>query len=339
MIDFKITYLIVGLTIIFSLPGCNEHKTEFSSEEEMTINITRADEDEKESYVLLFWYANDLNLIGTLSNPQPYHIARPVEYMNEYTSPKPPYNTGIFYPKTNAPIAAIGVSPDFPINVTDYSELIVPPNQIGSVDLMASKPIYGTSSSPFSKIMEFEHLQSKVSFRAIRKNDMANYVQKVEVTVTAKEQLAEKIIWNNTKLVYEPSFYVSENLSYTFGQSEKTPPLEQIPEDSSNASYGQVGDVYLYPGLSELRVSVTAQIAPPAANIMDPQYTTTIDGILVRFVNNFQQNIILNAGDSYEVTLIFENSGIELMGRKCNWKNGGNIVLPVPIPSQGSAGV
>ena len=336
MINSRITYLIFASAFLLACSGCTSERIERTpAGKEMSLQYTRSDETDG-PFVFLFWKLSDLPDIGSGTPPAPYHVAYPEGEIDDYDDAQsnPRYDTGKPYPSGNVRVAAVGYSPATLVQSQNYGVLSVPAGQGGILDIMASQPIYGVESNPFSETMEFAHLQSQVNFRAIRGPYMANYVKKVEVQVAYDGNFVEKITWDGTDYRYKVSNYSGSGSILTFGQDDDDPMLGSLPDAVNEADpkdYRDLGALYLTPGRTGMTITVKAQVAPPdAADIMDPQYTQTVSNVPVSFtVSNMP--ITLLAGDSYQVTLVFEYGGIELVGRKMDWKNGGNIVLPVPV--------
>lgn len=357
----QLNFYIIGLLLCsVLLSGCYSGGDEPQpSSVPMSLNAvldTRADDNEAvdaasdASPAFLFYRTSELVAESyQLSDLTPYCVRLPGSIDSYKESP---YDTGINYPENNNSVMATGYAPynvftpmatvlnptDEQPASADYSTLTLTSSDVvlpGKVDVLVAQELEeGSSLRPFTqtKSLTFGHAQSKLLFKARRDNGVQKFFKNVVVTIGGKYLLKE-LKWgktaDETPYCYKASAAFNDEVRCEIGPGETESQLQ-----AGAGSERTIGELYIYPGLQQITFSLRATMANNVKDFDDVTKTkeVTSSAVEVTFVDA-QQPITLQAGDSYEVILVFQEDKIELVGRKMPWEDGGNIIIPVyPLP-------
>lgn len=350
MMKIKQIRIVYGMAVamLAGSVSCSHEIPLSQGEKEIALLATRADDandsgDDLYKPIFLFLKKGD---DGAFSLNTPYLVDNGAGDANNYATT--PYNTGQSYPPLPRLLLATGYIPQtlVPNILHNYTTLSLPAADAtpGMVDMMAPEaPVTGSATDPFNvpgKTLRFRHLQSRLRFRAILKDDFpTDYrVDSVRITVGYKD-LAAGIEWNSASQLYKAK--ANATTSVSFGQNGKDLDGKEIKIEqlfvydtglingSDNNTYRDLGGVYILPGMSEITIEeISARIYPSSLTANDDK-----NSYIRRQQNlNIPFSQVLNEGDSWLVTLFFEFDGIELKGQKIEWEKGGNIIIPAPAP-------
>lgn len=332
----RIIPIIVCILVLSLFSGCSSD----SGQPEvpatpMCINAvtdTRAEGGSTDTPVFLFWRASKLTGVGyDISQVTPYCVTQPTGSIDDYE--KTQWDTGINYPENNLPVLATGYCPSTLMPSDDYVTLTVPEGQEGKVDvLVAREMVQGSSLSPYiykednEKSLQFIHAQSMLVFKARRGEGVKKYFKEVYVTAGGSE-LVSTFAWNETDQYYKAQNEAQKEC--TIGPGETT---TQLSDASGQES--EVGSIYIMPDKNDIKVSVKAVMANSQTDLSDSNKTKEVTATsVISFIDENKKGITLAEGDRYEITLVFQEDKIELIGRKLPWEEGGNIVIPIyPLP-------
>lgn len=301
--------------------------------------------------VFVFYKTGDVVNINNSPYPVPYCVADNVpEDANAYEETR--YNTHYVYPADFATLLATGYIPRDLEPVTGsggthlYHRLTLSASSKGPgrVDLMAPvTPLTGSLLNPFDKEgpLTFKHLQSKLTFRAICNNNFPTtmYVDNVVITIKNSD-LAGGIVWNES--TYITTAATSGDVKFGHGYKDLSDNTISVgvlrwynssfvSGSTDNNDYTDLGGVYVTPNRYSITVSVSCRMYPSDSSFSEAEkdlYTKTADDLVITFMEG-STNIQLSEGDSHEITLLFEQDGLEFSGRKAAWEQGGNIVIPI----------
>lgn len=311
-----------------------------------------------EPAVFLFWDFGDI--MAQTEHPVPLAVCYPERPVSAYARPDAPYNTGRLYPDGNRRALVNGYAPSslIPSEVTadgeimtDYEHLSVPEDGLCVTDVLTSlKPLTGSASLPFDRqngeTLEFVHAMSKVTFKARLADDMSRFIRHVRIS-PHRSLVVNRLNWDRDGSIYKAEAYWETGLDdypYMFGQpadaDQLTPQLD-----------ADVCRLYLTPRQMELPVTVTVE---RAGNVQftgsrEVSFETLLAFDIARNMSdssdldksgNLKNNDMLYENEAYTFTLVFGEEGIELIGKKCAWEDGGNIIIPVypVLPEDESAG-
>lgn len=347
---------IVPVMILAALAfcGCHEEPVEESGDLAMKLFSTRGsggNSSDEYRPVFVFYKTGDVVNINTAPYPVPYCVADNVpEDANEYEVTR--YNTQYVYPADFATLYATGYIPrDLTPTVggdtkNRYHRLTLSTSGKGPgrVDLMAPvAPLTGSLLNPFDREgpLTFKHLQSKLAFRAICNDNFPTsmYVDNVVITIKNSD-LAGGIVWNEN--TYVTTAAASGSIKFGHGYEDLSGNTVSVSVlrwyNSSFVSgstdyndYTDLGGAYVTPNRYSITVSVSCRMYPSDSSLSEAEkdlYTKTADDLVITFMDG-NTNILLGEGDSHEITLLFEQDGLEFSGRKAAWEQGGNIIIPV----------
>lgn len=287
------------------------------------------------SPVFLFWLDHDFPNIGTSYASDPYLVARPYLGIDDYSPSVQTYNTGKRYPDNDQEVWCTGY---YPASLTvddgaaqkEWTRLTIEDeNDLGVIDVMvAPEHITGKSTAHFEdKVPEepliFIHAQSKVSFKVKMGTDMAQnrYLRSVKVTIPGKGQFMNSLKWENGRYIAD-GYTESEDVSIVLSDPDPTQlDPNQLPRE--------LGYVYIYPGKTSILIEAELEMDST------PLFTKS-ELISVKTEVPFMLTDdapMLNENEAYEIILIINYDSIALRGRKCEWEEGGTIVIPI-YPNQ-----
>ncbi len=319
-----------------------------SSSAEMCIytDVARADGEETDAGstadnpVFLFWDFGDV--LGNVANPNPLHVKYPQEHIDTYKRPNEPYNTGELYPDGNRRVMATGYAPATlePEKRTDdtdnYERLTIPKDDLCKTDVLTSiTPIVASAALPFDRedgdTLQFMHAQSRVYFYAKLAENADEYLKNVRITLPSTV-VATQVVWDRDKSLYVP--IASGQESYELAQQPKDDNDYYMLTHENSL---EIGWAYIVPEQTFLTVSVTVARAETAGASEEEWKDVTMEATLYFDIKRDGQaeedqgknTKTLYANESYTFTLVFSEEGIELIGNKCPWEEGGYLVIPI----------
>lgn len=303
--------------------------------------VTTADEEdgtEGDDPVFLFWNYGDW--LGQATNPVPLYVKKPAQDINTYNRPNAPYDTGELYPDGNRRVVATGYAPATLEPATrdddtpDYEHLTIPKDGYCTTDVLTSiTPLVASAALPFDRTdgepLRFMHALSKVTFSAKLAEDMGKFLKNVRIELDPT-LVPVAVQWDRTNYTYKPEPGTDE--SYSVNQ----------PKDA-NSDYYQltsenplpIGTAYIVTKKAELPVTITVARAESsnATDWEDVIYKTELPFTITRdktdeWDQDKKENT-LYANEAYTFTLVFGEKGIELVGNRCPWENGGYLIVPI----------
>ena len=321
------------------VPGC---ETSGSAEMRIYTDVARADGEETDAgstandAVFLFWDFGDV--LGNVANPNPLHVKYPQEHIDTYKRPNEPYNTDELYPDGNRRVMATGYAPATlePEKRTDdtgnYERLTIPKDGLCKTDVLTSiTPVVASAALPFDRedgeTLQFMHAQSRVYFYAKLAENAEEYLKNVRIKLSPTV-VATHVEWDRKQSLYVPQAdHGEEDSGYTLTQ----------PSDLMLAAENplEVGWAYIVPGQTDLSVEVTVARGESAEATEWKDFTVepTFEFKIVRDAGDDwdkgKNENTLYANESYIFTLVFSEEGIELIGNKCPWEEGGYLIIPI----------
>jgi hypothetical protein len=319
-----------------------------SGSAEMCIYTDVARADGEETYagstandaVFLFWDFGDV--LGNAEYPTPLYVKRPEKHIDTYKRPNEPYNTGELYPDGNRRVMATGYAPATLTpekrtdNTDNYERLTIPQDDLCKTDVLTSiTPIVASAALPFDRengeTLQFMHAQSRVYFYAKLAENAEEYLKNVRITLPPNV-VATQVEWNRDKSLYVP-----------IASGQESYELAQQPNDNNDyymltsENPLEIGWAYIIPEQTNLPVSVTVARAETAGASEEEWKDVTMEATLHFDIERDGQaeedqgknTNTLYANESYTFTLVFSEEGIELIGNKCPWEEGGYLVIPI----------
>lgn len=327
-----------------SQDGVPDNGASGSAEMRIYTDVARADEEETDAgstandAVFLFWDFGDV--LGNATNPNPLHVKYPQEHIDTYKRPNEPYNTDELYPDGNRRVMATGYAPATlePEKRTDdtdnYERLTIPKDGLCKTDVLTSiTPVVASAALPFDRedgeTLQFMHAQSRVYFKAKLAENAEEYLKNVRITLPPNV-VATQVEWNRDKSLYVP--IASGKESYK---------LAQQPKDDNDyymltrENPLEIGWAYIVPGQTDLSVEVTVARGESAEATewkdftVEPTFEFKIERDAGDDWDKGKNENTLYANESYTFTLVFSEEGIELIGNKCPWEEGGYLIIPI----------
>lgn len=336
--------LLTALAVVLALAACTQDGlTPDAPQAAPEIRIyaetaTRANEDEPaaassaDDAVFLFWDFGDV--LGGTPAPNPLLAEYPDQTLDAYKRPNPPYDTGELYPDGNRRVMATGYAPSSLTRATradgtpDYETLSLPPDGLCKTDVLTSvQPIVASASLPFDRedgeTLQFMHAQSRVTFIAMLADDMGKFIRNVRITLEPTA-VAGQVKWDREQSLYVPQ---AGTEAHTLVQ----------PDDYQLTSENplEVGWAYIVPRQTELAVTLTIDRSETVD--FDEYETLTFPATLPFDIardpaddwDAGKDTDRLYANEAYTFIIVFGEEGIELVGNKCPWENGGYLVIPI----------
>ena len=321
---------------------------EISGSAEMRIytDVARADGEETnagstaDNPVFLFWDFGDV--LGNAEYPTPLYVERPEKHIDTYKRPNEPYNTGELYPDGNRRVMATGYAPATlepekrTDNTDNYEHLTIPKDGLCKTDVLTSiTPVVASAALPFDRedgeTLQFMHAQSRVYFYAKLAENAEEYLKNVRIKLS-HTVVATHVEWNRDKSLYVP-----------IASGQESYELAQQPNDNNDyymltrENPLEIGWAYIVPEQTFLTVSVTVARAETAGASEEEWKDVTMEATLYfdikrdgqAEVDQGKSANILYANESYTFTLVFSEEGIELIGNKCPWEEGGYLIIPI----------
>lgn len=329
-----------------SQDGVPDNGASGSAEMRIYTDVARADGEETDAGstadnpVFLFWDFGDV--LGNVANPNPLHVKYPQEHIDTYKRPNEPYNTDELYPDGNRRVMATGyapatLTPEKRTDKTDnYERLTIPKDGLCKTDVLTSiTPVVASAALPFDRedgeTLQFMHAQSRVYFYAKLAENAEEYLKNVRITLP-HNVVATQVEWKRDKSLYVP-----------IASGQESYELAQQPKDDNDyymltrENPLEIGWAYIVPGQTSLTVSVTVARAETAGASEEEWKDVTMKATLYFDIERDGQAEVdqgkntntLYANESYTFTLVFSEEGIELIGNKCPWEEGGYLVIPI----------
>ena len=344
-------YIGTGMLGMWLFAACSQNDVpgnEISGSAEMRIytDVARADGEETnagstaDNPVFLFWDFGDV--LGNVANPTPLYVERPEKHIDTYKRPNEPYNTGELYPDGNRRVMATGYAPatltpeERTDNTDNYERLTIPKDGLCKTDVLTSiTPVVASAALPFDReggeTLQFMHAQSRVYFNAKLAENADEYLKNVRITLPSTV-VATQVVWDREKSLYVP-----------IASGQESYELAQQPKDDDDyymltrENPLEIGWAYIVPGQTSLTVSVTVARAETAGASEEEWKDVTMEATLHFAIERDGQaeedqgknTNTLYANESYTFTLVFSEEGIELIGNKCPWEEGGYLVIPI----------
>ena len=350
-------YIGTGVLGMWLFAACSQDgvpgsETSGSAEMRIYTDVARADGEETDAgstandAVFLFWDFGDV--LGNVANPNPLHVKYPQEHIDTYKRPNEPYNTDELYPDGNRRVMATGYAPatflvpETDGGRTDYEKLGLPKKDedmpedeeiknLCQIDVLTSiEPLVASAALPFDReggeTLQFMHAQSRVYFYAKLAENADEYLKNVRITLPSTV-VATQVVWDRDKNLYVPEASGREG-------HELTQPDDYMLSSENSL---KIGWAYIVPEQTFLTVSVRVARAETAGASEEEWKDVTMEATLHFDIERDGQaeedqgknTDTLYANESYTFTLVFSEEGIELIGNKCPWEEGGYLVIPI----------
>lgn len=344
-------YIGTGVFGMWLFAACSQDgvpgsETSGSAEMRIYTDVARADGEETDAgstandAVFLFWDFGDV--LGNIANPNPLHVKYPQEHIDTYKRPNEPYNTGELYPDGNRRVMATGYAPATlePEKRTDdtdnYERLTIPKDGLCKTDVLTSiTPVVASAALPFDRedgdTLQFMHAQSRVYFYAKLAEGSEEFLKNVRIKLSPTV-VATHVEWNRDKSLYVPIASGQESYELAQQPNDDNDYYMLTPENPL-----EIGWAYIIPEQTNLPVSVTVARAETAGASEEEWKDVTMEATLHFDIERDGQaekdqgknTNTLYANESYTFTLVFSEEGIELIGNKCPWEEGGYLVIPI----------
>ena len=329
-----------------SQDGVPDNGASGSAEMRIYTDVARADGEETDAgstandAVFLFWDFGDV--LGNVANPNPLHVKYPQEHIDTYKRPNEPYNTDELYPDGNRRVMATGYAPATLTpgkrtdNTNNYERLTIPKDGLCKTDVLTSiTPVVASAALPFDRengeTLQFMHAQSRVYFSAKLAEGSKEFLKNVRIKLSPTV-VATQVEWNRDKSLYVPIAFGQESYELAQQPKDDNDYYMLTPENSL-----EIGWAYIIPEQTNLPVSVTVARAETAGASEEEWKDVTMKATLHIDIERDGQaeedqgknTNTLYANESYTFTLVFSEEGIELIGNKCPWEEGGYLVIPI----------
>ncbi|MDN0078093.1 hypothetical protein QVO32_01450 [Bacteroides gallinaceum] len=344
-------YIGTGMLGMLFFAACSQNGVpgnEISGSAEMCIytDVARADGEETDAGstadnpVFLFWDFGDV--LGNAEDPTPLYVKRPEKHIDTYKRPNEPYNTGELYPDGNRRVMATGYAPATLTpekrtdNTDNYERLTIPKDGLCKTDVLTSiTPVVASAALPFDRedgdTLQFMHAQSRVYFYAKLAEGSKEFLKNVRIKLSPTV-VATHVEWNRDKSLYVPIASGQESYELAQQPNDDNDYYMLTPENPL-----KIGWAYIIPEQTNLPVSVTVARAETAGASEEEWKDVTMEATLHFDIERDGQaeedqgknTNTLYANESYTFTLVFSEEGIELIGNKCPWEEGGYLVIPI----------
>ena len=308
------------------------------------INSTGA--EDATGAVFLFWDFGDW--LSQAADPVPLLVKFPDGDINDYSRPGSPYNTGELYPDGNLRVVATGYAPSSLLpqkreDETSNYEILIPKDGGGlcETDILTSvRPIVASASLPFDRAdgetLLFMHAQSQVIFKAKLAEDMGKFIQNVRIKLD-QPIVGTRVIWNRGKSIYGIG---SEKDDISVPGADGTYTIVQQGDSQlSKENIVDIGSAYIVPGQTSLNVLITVERSDYVdfTSYEEVSFSAQLpfeisrnhDDSDIDVDGSMKTENTLYANESYTFTLVFGEESIELTGNRCEWENGGYLIVPI----------
>lgn len=328
-----------------SQDGVPDNGASGSAEMRIYTDVARADGEETDAgstandAVFLFWDFGDV--LGNVANPNPLHVKYPQEHIDTYKRPNEPYNTDELYPDGNRRVMATGYAPALTPekrtdNTDNYERLTIPKDGLCKTDVLTSiTPVVASAALPFDRedgeTLQFMHAQSRVYFYAKLAEGSKEFLKNVRIKLSPTV-VATQVEWKRDKSLYVPIASGQESYELAQQPNDDNDYYMLTPENPL-----KIGWAYIIPEQTNLPVSVTVARAETAGASEEEWKDVTMEATLHFDIERDRQaeedqgknTNTLYANESYTFTLVFSEEGIELIGNKCPWEEGGYLIIPI----------
>ena len=221
-------------------------------------------------------------------------------------------------------------------NTDNYERLTIPKDGLCKTDVLTSiTPVVASAALPFDRedgeTLQFMHAQSRVYFYAKLAENAEEYLKNVRITLPSTV-VATQVEWDRDKSLYVPIASGQESYELAQQPNDDNDYYMLTPENSL-----EIGWAYIVPGQTSLPVSVTVARAETAGASEEEWKDVTMEAKLHFDIKRDGQAeedqgksaYTLYANESYTFTLVFSEEGIELIGNKCPWEEGGYLIIPI----------
>lgn len=339
---------LIFSVMMLTAAACSQHpvvsdpETPLPEDSPMVISVKSGGDTDPE-FTFLFWHQDDFNrgLRDEAGSPvMPYHVANPTGQIGDYEESagtteagggQTDYNTGRVYPADYGIAVCTGFAPYdkvMPSKDNDGSQnyFTLSVADGGYTDVMVSQNyLEGSSISPFYGNLEFFHPQIHIEVNAKLAENMAKYIKDVSLAISG-DNIISSLEWNSQLKQYRPTDERSSS-SWTSGV---------MSEYLNKSETKDLGKVLVVP-------------APEAENWLMKSLDLTVSGKIANtdseVGSDFSMNVTadfseldgggLALGDSYIISLSFDEDQIEITAVKVPWEEGGNVLAPIhPIPPE-----
>lgn len=327
-----------------SQDGVPDNGASGSAEMRIYTDVARAGGEETDAgstandAVFLFWDFGDV--LGNVANPNPLHVKYPQEHIDTYKRPNEPYNTDELYPDGNRRVMATGYAPATLTpekrtdNTVNYERLTIPQDGLCKTDVLTSiTPVVASAALPFDRedgeTLQFMHAQSRVYFYAKLAENAEEYLKNVRIKLSPTV-VATHVEWDRDKSLYVPIASGQESYELAQQPNDDNDYYMLTPENSL-----KIGWAYIVPGQTGLSVEVTVARGESAEATewkdftVEPTFEFKIERDAGDDWDKGKNKNTLYANESYTFTLVFSEEGIELIGNKCPWEEGGYLIIPI----------
>lgn len=336
----------LGLTVATGCTIDNREQPVTDDTMRLFSGINSTGSEDATGAVFLFWDFGDW--LSHAADPVPLHVKYPDGDINDYSRPGSPYNTDELYPDGNLRVVATGYAPSSlaPKQREDGTfnyEILIPKDGGGLCDtdvLTSVRPIVASASLPFDRAdgdtLLFMHAQSQVIFKAKLAEDMGKFIQKVRIKLD-QPIVGTRVIWSRDKSIYGIK---SEQEDIATG-TDGTYTIEQQGDDLLSKEYiVDIGSAYIVPGQTSLNVLITVERSDDVefTSYEEVSFSAQLpfeisrnhaDSEDIDVDGSMKTENTLYANESYTFTLVFGEESIELTGNRCEWENGGYLIVPI----------
>lgn len=258
------------------------------------------------------------------------------------------FDTQLPYPNNDQSVLASGFFPASIGSEEDlYKVLTLKPEMLARDTVWVARgSVLGSTFNNFSRALPFVHATARVIFKAKGHKDMQYRVRDVQLSLP-KTEVLYRMEWRPyhigtdledsclyLPLPYDeavdlnPDNFTSKQWTAFEAALQGSLHSKFLPTDflvqSGSDDPMALDTFYIRPEVSEMRLNVDAQMVRGGKNT-----TYKATNLRVPFVDEDKTPLVLHAGDSYEVTLNFNNIDIELEGRKLDFDEGGNVYIAI----------
>ena len=160
---------------------------------------------------------------------------------------------------------------------------------------------------------------------------MGKFIQNVQITLGG-DLIATQVCWDRGKEMYVPEVTEEKKGEYTVYREKGEGDSDyQLPKEKPL----EIGSAYIVPEQTELSVTLTVERAETVdfENWETITFQATLPFDIERDkTNEWDEGKAANtlyANEAYTFTILFGEEGIELVGKKCPWENGGYLIIPI----------
>ena len=152
---------------------------------------------------------------------------------------------------------------------------------------------------------------------------MGKFIKNVHISLDPS-LIATQVEWSREDFLYKPK---SSNSHYTV--------IQQGDFQISKENPLEIGWAYIVPEQTSLPVTITVLRSEDVefTNPKEITFSATLPFTIERDENDSwdkgKEKNKLYANEAYTFTIVFGEEGIELVGNKCPWENGGYIYVPI----------